>query len=194
MNAAGSVRDIAVLESLRSSVADINKANKTGHTALSMAVAGNSPEVVQYLMEKGAKTNIADSKGENLVATLVQSYSPRGAKDFQAKLEILKKSGVDIAAPQKDGSTLFHLAMAKNDLGLLKLVNDMKIDVNAKNKEGFTVLHKAAMLAKDDAILKYLLSIGAEKGIQTSFSETAFDLASENENFSKQNISVGFLK
>lgn len=194
MNAAGSVRDVAVLESLRSSVADINKANKAGHTALSRAVAGNSPEVVQYLVHKGAKADIADAKGENLVATLVQSYNPRGAKDFQAKLEILKNSGVDITAPQKDGSTLFHLAMAKNDLGLLKIANDLKIDVNAKNKEGFTVLHKAAMLAKDDAILKYLLSIGAEKGIQTSFSETAFDLASENENFSKHNISVGFLK
>ena len=70
----------------------------------------------------------------------------------------------------------------------------MNIDINAANKEGFTALHKAAMLGKDDVVLKYLISLGAKKDIKTSFSETAFDLASENENFSKQNISLAFLK
>ncbi|MET0300431.1 MAG: ankyrin repeat domain-containing protein [Flavitalea sp.] len=194
MNAAAYNRDLATLEALRAQIKDINQANKAGQTALTLAVGSNSPQVVQYLLEKGAKADVVDAKGENLASYLVGSYNPRTAKDFEAKIATLKNSGFDVTTPQKDGSTLFHLAMAKNDLALLKLVNDLKVDVNAKTKEGVTALHKAAMVAKDDTILKYLVSIGANKTIATSFNETAFDLASENENITKQNIQIGFLK
>ena len=49
--------------------------------------------------------------------------------------------------------------------------------MNAKNKDGLTALHKAAMISKDDAILKYLISIGAKKDIKTEFDESAFDFS-----------------
>ena len=70
----------------------------------------------------------------------------------------------------------------------------MKIDINTKNSEGLTALHKAAMVSKDDAILKYLVSLGAKKDVQTNFKETAFDLATENEYLAKNKVSVDFLK
>jgi ankyrin repeat protein len=194
MNAAAVNRETATLEQLRPGITDINKANKDGLSALTMAVRGNSPEVVQYMVEKGARTDVKDSKGDNLTVYLVDAYNARQSKEFEAKMEILKKGGLDLKAVQPNGNTLYHLAVAKNDVNLLKLVSTLDIDVNATNKEGFTALHKAAMLGKDDVVMKYLISVGARKDIKTSFSETAFDLASENENFSKQNISLGFLK
>ena len=194
MNAAASNRDLATLELLRAQVKDINKANAEGATALTMAVRGNSPEVVQYLVEKGANVNVVNKKGENLTAFLFDSYNPRNAKDFEGKLDVLKKAGLDIAKPLENGNTLYHMATAKNDVALLKMVAAYNVDVNAKNKEGYTALHKAAMLAKDDAVLKYLLSIGAKKEVKTGFDETAFDLAGENENFARQNVSIDFLK
>ncbi len=194
MNAAAANRDLAVLETLRAGVADINQANKDGHTALTLAVRGNSPEVVQYLVEKGARADIKDAKGDNLAAYLIESYNARQSKEFESKLNTLKAGGLKVQAPQANGNTLYHLAVAKNDIALLEYVKSLNIDVNATNKEGLTALHRAAMLGKDDAVMKYLLSIGAKKDIKTSFSETAFDLASENENFSKQNISLAFLK
>ena len=113
---------------------------------------------------------------------------------FSPKMKVLQESGVDLAAPQKDGNTLYHLAISKNDLALLKRIERLNIDVNVKNKEGLTALQKAAMLAKDDTILKYLLSIGAKKDITSEFKETAYDMAKENEFLSKNNISVDFLK
>lgn len=194
MNAATSNRDLATLELLRAQVKDINKANAEGATALTMAVRGNSPEVVQYLIEKGANVNVVNKKGENLTAFLFDSYNPRNAKDFEGKLDVLKKAGLNIAKPLENGNTLYHMATAKNDVALLKMVAAYNVDVNAKNKEGYTALHKAAMLAKDDAVLKYLLSIGAKKDVKTGFDETAFDLAGENENFARQNLSIDFLK
>ncbi len=194
LNAAASSRDTALIGLLKTSVKDINYANKAGATALSLAVRSNAPEVVSYLLNQGASLKTTDAKGNNLVYYLFESYSPRNAKEFDAKLALLKSKGLDIAAPQQDGSTLYHLAVAKNDLGLLQQVQTYGADVNAKNKEGMTALHKAAMIAKDDAALKYLLSIGAKKDIGTSFNETAFQLAAENEYLTKQNISVDFLK
>ena len=193
MNAAAANRDLAVLEMLQPKVKNSNQSNQKGVTALAMAVRGNSPEVVNYLLSKGADVKATDKNGDNLLAYLVQSYGPK-TDEFEAKLKLLQDKGLDIKAPQKNGNTLYHLAVTKNDLSLVKRLEALQIDVNSKNKEGITALHKAAMVSKDDAMLKYLLSIGAKKDISTNFKETAFDLASENESLSKSNVSVTFLK
>ncbi|MEZ0484370.1 ankyrin repeat domain-containing protein [Fibrella aquatica] len=217
MNAAASNRDLAVLEMLLPTVKNVNQANRKGLTALAMAVRGNSPEAVTYLINKGADVKTVDKNGDNLAYYLVQSYRgqampsmangprPEGgnaarpenapqADEFGAKLKLLQDKGLDVKAPQQNGNTLYHLAVAKNDLSLLKRLEVMQLDVNARNKEGLTALHKAAMISKDDAVMKYLLSIGAKKEIATNFKETAFDLASENESLAKNNVSVNFLK
>lgn len=99
-----------------------------------------------------------------------------------------------MSAPQENGNNLYHLAVAKNNLSLLKRLESLGLDVNAKNKEGITALHKAAMIAKDDTVMKYLLALGAKKDAVTNFEETAFSLAVENESLTKNNVSVTFLK
>ncbi|HPF97690.1 MAG TPA: ankyrin repeat domain-containing protein, partial [Mangrovimonas sp.] len=88
----------------------------------------------------------------------------------------------------------YHLAVEKNSMPLLEMASNLTVDVNTKNGEGNTALHLAAMKAKDETILKYLLKLGAKKEILTNFQETAFDLASENELLTKNNISIDFLK
>lgn len=204
---AASGRNLAVLELLAPKVKNINAVNKKGESALTLAVAASSPEVVAYLLSKGADVKVEDQAGNNLAYYLVQSYRPAGRPagsgagvstpqkdEFMEKLNLLTAKGLNATAPQKDGSTLYHIAITKSDLGLLKKFADLKIDVNARNKEGLTVLHRAALISKDDEILKYLLSIGADKALKTEFDETAYDLAAENEFLSKKNIAVTFLK
>lgn len=198
MNASAG-KDTELLEVLLAKVKDINAVNKKGESALTMAVQSSSAEVVTLLLAKGANINIKDNKGNNLAYHLVESYrAPRGGTpkqdDFADKLNVLKEKGLTLAAPQKDGNTLYHTAIAKNDLDLLKKLANLGIDVNAKNNEGLTVLHKAAMLSKDDVILKYLIALGAKKDIKTEFDETVYDLAKENELLAKNNVSVDFLK
>ncbi len=198
MNAAASNRDTATFALLLPAVKNINQANSQGLTALTMALRSNSSQMVNYLISKGAKANIADKKGNNLAYYLVEAPVQGGQRgpgsEFDNKLNILKKNGINIASPQGDGSTLYHIAVVKNDLALLKTLQPLGIDINAKNKEGITALHKAAMVSKDDVILKYLLEAGAKKDISTNFKETAFDLASENETLTKNKVSVNFLK
>ncbi|WP_343532170.1 ankyrin repeat domain-containing protein [Pedobacter sp.] len=200
MNAAAG-KNLAVVELLAPKVKNINAVNERGESALTAAVATGSPEVVAFLLNKGADVKIEDQAGHNLAYYAVQNYRPAGpqananAKDeLTEKLTLLKSKGLNIEGVQKDGSTLYHIAIAKADLGLLKKLAALKIDINAKNKEGLTVLHRAALISKDDEILKYLIASGADKSVKTEFNETAYDLAAENEFLSKKNISVNFLK
>lgn len=193
-------KDIQLLETLLPKVKNINAINAKGQSALTNAVQNSSEEVVAFLLSKGADSKIIDNAGNNLGYYWVESYrAPRPGMssqkdDFGNKLTLLKENKVDFTAKQKEGNTLYHSAIIKNDLPLLKRIADLNIDVNAKNNEGLTVLHKAAMISKDDPILKYLLSIGANKDIKTEFDETAYDLAKENELLKKKNVAVEFLK
>ena len=194
MNAAASNRDLAVINLLSGDVKEINQKNKDGFSALTFAVRSNSPEVVAALIAKGADVNVKDANGDNLAYYLVQSYSSQNADAFDAKMKLLQDKGLNIIVPQQNGNTLYHLAVAKNDLSLLKRVESFNVDKDAKNKEGYTALHKAAMSAKDDKLIKYLLELGAKKSIKTEFDETAYNLAAENELLSKNKISIDFLK
>lgn len=169
-----------------------------------MAVSSNAAPIVNLLIDNGASLSAVDKDGNNLAYYLVQSYAPDNgrqaagtqsrAQEFEQKLKALQSKGFNIATPQKNGNTLYHLAVAKGDISLVKRFEDLSIDINAKNSEGITALHKAAMISKDDSMLKYLLSAGAKKDPKTNFDESAFDLASENESLSKGNVSLSFLK
>lgn len=194
MNAAAMNSDLEVINTLLPLVKDINQANKKGQTALALAVRYNSPEVVRVLLNKGGDVKAVDAAGDNVVAYLMQSYTPQKAEAFQAKLKALEQTGLNIAAPQKNGNTLYHMAVAKNDISLIKLIESYNVDINSKNKEGMTALHKAALIAQDDMILKHLINLGAKKSAVTEFKETAYDLASENEALTKNNVSIDFLK
>mgnify|MGYP003605322210 CR=1 FL=1 len=189
--------NVDAVKSFFSNVKDVNATNFKGLSALTFAVENGSSEMVEFLISNGANTNLMDKKGNSLTYYWLQSYKPlkEGQKDeFQNKMVILQKAGLNFSAPQKDGNTLYHLAVSKNDLKLLMKLEKLNVDVNAKNKEGMTALQKTALTAKDDTILKYLLSIGAKKDIKTEFDETAYDLASENEVLTSNKVSLEFLK
>ena len=183
-----------VVNFLMSKVRNINTVNKKGVSALAMAVQNNTPEIVLALLNNGADTKLTNADGLNLAYYLIESFDKTNKEDFEAKYKVLKQSGFDITVPQKNGNTLYHLAVAKNDLNLIQMIKPYGIDVNAQNSEGMTALHKAAMVAKDTEILNYLLNIGADKTVRTNYKESAFDLASENEYLSKNKVNLDFLK
>lgn len=193
MNAA-SRNSLAMVKLLSNHIKEVNAKNKKGQSALTLAVNRNSADVVNYLINKGYDTSIADDKGNNLVYYLLNSYSTRNKEQFNKKLELLKVSKINVADVQKNGNTWYHLAVEKNSLELLKLAANMNLDINAKNTEGNTALHLAALKAKDDKILKFLLEQGANKKAVTDFEESAYDLAQENELLAKHKVSIEFLK
>ena len=151
-----------------------------------MAVKTGTPEAVTLLLNKGADVKVIGQRRkqfrilpDSILQTTNDGRGPEAANapkqdPFAAKIKLLQDKGLNLATPQKDGNTLYHFAVIKNDLALLKKIADLNIDINAKNKDGLTALHKAAMISKDDTILKYLISIGAKKEITTDFDESAY--------------------
>ncbi|WP_400072775.1 ankyrin repeat domain-containing protein [Zobellia russellii] len=170
---------------------DIDHADKKGQTALAIAIQNNGADVVTYLISKGASVDVLDNKGNNLVSYL---FNGRGKpRDFDAKVAVLKDKGLDFAQVQGDNSTVWHLAVAKNDLRLLKKVKAFGADINGKDKDGNAPLHYAAMKTENAEILKYLIANGADLKSTTEFGETAHDLASENELLAKNKVNLQFL-
>ncbi|WP_418508702.1 ankyrin repeat domain-containing protein [Corallibacter sp.] len=191
---ATSRNDFSIVELLFDDVKNVNKVNKKGESALMLAVQGNKADTVSFLIEKGANATQTDANGNNLVYYAVNGYSNKNKDSFSKKLELLKAAGLDLKASQKNGNTWYHLAVEKSSIELLNMATEFGQDINAKNKEGNTALLLAAMTAKDDNILKFLLEQGADKTITTDFDETAYDLASENELLKENNVSIRFLK
>lgn len=184
--------DLAIIKLLAKDYKDINHKNSDGHSALTYAIEGNKLEVVNYFINENADVNVIDSKGNNLMYYLIDSYSSKNKDLFEQKLKVLITKGLAIRNPQKNGNTLYHLAIAKNSLELLEFVDKLNIDINTKNKEGITPLQKAVMIAKDTTIIKHLLQHGADQKIITDFDESIYDLAKENE--ALKNVNISFLK
>lgn len=208
-------RDLDLVKTLLAKADNINTVNKVGESALTKAIGGGSTEIAEYLIKNGADVKVVNSDGQNLAYYWFNTFrggfpggpqgggpqgggAPQGARpgggnnDFDTKLALLKNNGIDVAAPQGNGSTLLHLAVSKENLGQIKKATELGVNVNAQDKEGMTALHKAALIAKDDKVLKALIALGAKKDLKTEFDETAFDLAKEND-FLK-NVSIDFLK
>lgn len=192
-----STSNTELVEKLLPLVKDINARNKGGEIPLVFAVRGGTSEMVNLLLENGADPNIQTEDG-NLAFHLVQSYRParpgENSDDFSKKLQLLSDNKVDFISPQQDGNTLYHIAVNKNDIYLFKKLEPLNIDVNVVNKEGLTALHRAALVAKDDKLLKHLLALGARKDILTEFEESAYEIASENESLIESGIDISFLK
>ena len=193
MNAAAS-NSLKVVQFLSKKVTDINAHNSAGNTALTMAVSRNNAAVVEFLLAQKANAQVKDNKGNNLAYYLVHSYNSRNTEDFKTKMKLLQSQKVSMTATQSGGNTLYHMATGENDLKLIQLLENLKIDINKKNEEGLTALHIAAMKAKDDKIIKYLIDKGADLKLTTDFEESVYELAMENEILQKNNTSLNFLK
>lgn len=193
MNAANR-NDISVVKELYKHLDDINKINNKKQSALALAVQRNSANVVDFLITKGAKTNLKDLDGNSIAYYLITSFSARNLEGFKEKVALLEQENVSFNEIQSGKNNLFHLAVDKNNIALLDWVNTKEIDINAKNEDGLTPLHKAVMSASNTKLMKHLISLGADTSITTDFEESVYDLASENELLQKNNVDIIFLK
>ncbi|WP_108867811.1 ankyrin repeat domain-containing protein [Aquimarina aquimarini] len=171
---------------------DINYQNNDGYTALTRAIRSNTVDIVEFLIKNGADITLKDKKGYDMGYHLVDGYR-RNIGEFATKMNTLTSNGYTINTLQKDSNTLLHLAVKKGKLELVKQLVALQIDINSKNKNGYTALHIAAMTAKEDAIIKFLLESGADKTIKTELNESVYDLAKENEILQQKKITLTYL-
>ena len=188
------MNDLNTVKFLCQHVKDINYRNKEGVSALTNAVQRNSVSVIKFLVESGADVLVKDKKGNNLFFYLIKYFKPKKFHLLREKVEILSANGFDISQKQKDGNSLYHLAIETKDVEFLEWVYSQNIEVNSKNNNGITPLHKAIMTGKNDELIKLLIRFGADKTIKTDFDESSYELALENELLKKNATDINFLK
>ncbi|MHA7832202.1 MAG: ankyrin repeat domain-containing protein [Flagellimonas sp.] len=191
---AASRNQLEMVKLLSQDVTNFNIANEKGQTALILAVENNGPEVVDFLLDQGADPLLTDKDGNSMAYYWIASFDSEKTDAFDRKRMLLEEKGLAFNKVQAGGNTLHHLAAKNNDLALAKQLESFDIDINAVNNEGLTALHLAAMKANDPELMKYLISKGADVKIKTSFEETVYDLADENELLQKQSTTLNFLR
>lgn len=157
------------------------QANENGHNPLDLAVAKNSPEVVKFLVSNYVLQSSEKTYSPEIAHLLISQYRESKANEFYKKLEILKSMDVDFNIRNQKGQTIIHAAVLKNNLDLIKAMEQLGVDINAADNEGLTSLHLASMKAHNIEVLKLLTELGADTSLKTSFGESTLELAMENE-------------
>ena len=186
--------DSSVISLLLKHTNNINQQNQEGKSALTNAVSRNTIENIKLLIDKGCDINVKDNNGNGLLYYAIK-YSQKSKMNlFSEKFDYLISKGLNPKTNNKKGENLYHAAVEKNNMEIIKKIGDYNIDINTVNKDGMTALHIAAMKANNSDIMKLLIELGADIKSKTNFGETAFDLASENEQLLKSKVNINFLR
>jgi uncharacterized protein len=102
-------------------------------------------------------------------------------RDQAAIRTLLQQTGVDVNAPQVDGTTALHWAAYNDDAETVALLLKAKANVKAVNRYGVPPLSLACTNGNAD-IVKLLLEAGADANTTTNGGETALMLAARSGN------------
>ncbi|KAI1718149.1 protein kinase domain-containing protein [Ditylenchus destructor] len=183
---------------------DVNKTNKSGESALHVAVRYSQTECVLALLEYGADPDIQDEHGETCVHTaswhgntfilsILCRFGPSlGLRNQDEEtalhcaslrghlecVQSLVENGAPINALDQCGQTALHLALRRChvDVALFLITKDCQLDIQDEN--GDTPLHIASQLGLN-TIVQTLCHLGAKVDLQNSLSQTPLHVASQ---------------
>ena len=196
MRAVAAEVDLAVIELLLKSGADLEVTDVAGRTALHFAAEEWNLELTEPLLKRGANTYARDLEGLGAINWFWPSKTGR-----PAMIKLFHKYGWEIplhdyirsgdpslieAKIGKDpdvvhradnhGRTPLHLAAIWERADTSQVILAAGSDINARDAMGRTPLHLAAMHAKPKMI-PVLLAGGAEMEARDNNGQTALDLA-----------------
>jgi ankyrin repeat protein len=123
--------------------ADINAADEQGNTALHMAVAMASEEVVKLLLNRGASVNA--KKGYTPLHLAAYSGYVEIAKNLLSHKAIINATTLTKATP-------LYLAVQQGQLRVILLLLENGASVNIPKNDGTTPLYLAAKIGKRDLV------------------------------------------
>ena len=180
---------------LRASGIDPNLANSAGYTALSSAAAANCEkidvdgmsrldeqklrdaiQIIELLLERDADSHARDRR---------EHLTPLMLAVSQGNTEIVKvlldqPESFEITETDGEGRGLVHIAAARGQLEIMKMVIGKDLDSGRKDDHGRTPLHEAARNNRTDC-MQYLLNGDDCTSVRDVFNRTPYDVAFEND-------------
>lgn len=142
-------------------------------TPLFVAIENGNVEIVESLLDFGAKVNARDRQKQTPLMRLDDDATPE-------LIELLVRHSVKLNLIDKEGDSALILAAGSVDHQVLKALIDAGADINLKNKEGQTALMNAAE-ADDLESVRLLLAAGAEVNARNKEGDSAWDLTANDE-------------
>uniref|UniRef100_A0A8D0FMT1 Uncharacterized protein n=1 Tax=Strix occidentalis caurina TaxID=311401 RepID=A0A8D0FMT1_STROC len=145
---------------------DIDALNSSSETLLHVAAANGHLTIMEYLISKGAKTDVKDRKGR----TPLHRAAEKGHGDA---VKVLLRHGAYMYSLDMEGKTPLHLAAQNNHGHIVKMI--LKEEARSyRNKHNF--LHMAA-LKDESSLAKTLLKAGASTEGKDERGQTALSYA-----------------
>lgn len=159
--------------------ADIN-AGKMGRTPLGSAISGNSPRVLQMLIERGARVHGRSHEimPVGTVPDLMTAIYCHVTDNGEC-VRVLLKAGADPRVMNQDFNTPLGISTILNRKNLVQIFLDFGVDANdPMTVTGGTSL-MASVLSQNDEVTKLLLDAGADPNITSLYGTTALMYAAE---------------
>lgn len=186
--------DRLAVEKLLKSGAEINAADQTGTTPLMYAALNADPAIMELLLKNGAKVDSKNKAGTVALQLALHDFEKvkllldhgaamsddavllaAGIASSRDTLKLLADKGAKLNV-RLNGFTPLMSAIIGGDRDTIGFLLERDADVKAKTKSGYTALHAGAWLARDDALVKRLLQMGADPKTQVNISEPAYDV------------------
>jgi len=146
----------------------------SGISPLHAAVESGDLEMIQFLLDRGAKPNIRDYQKRTPLMMMDEDAIPE-------IFDLLIRYGAKVNLVDKEGNTaLHHLAEYGGKAEIIRLLISHGADVRSLNKERQTALAVASE-NNDPENVKALLEAGSDVNAVNSEGETAWELTDSNE-------------
>ena len=176
------IAGIHVAKLLVSKGVDINFETTNGN-ALRIALAYGKEDVVDYLLDCGARIPTIDSSRYNTM--LFDALEGGNLKYFEKCLE----QGLNPLFETETKSNLLHQAAAGISLEIIQKLLDLGVPPDKTNIYGLTPLHIAAMKS-NKAVIELFVKMGLDKNARTIDGRSPYNLAVE----AKKNDIIDYLK
>ena len=133
---------------------DVNKLTHDGRTYAFWAAYKGNAELVQYLLENGAKTNITDDKGNSII-----NFAAGSGQQNTKVYDLVIKYGADVQKDlNPDGANALLIAAPNDpDFKLVSYFQSKGLDINSVDSDGngiFNYVTKKGQIESLKALLK----------------------------------------